>query len=187
MNKANGLFIRHFQPTLPASTKSLANELYRKRRLNSADETLNNINKQIQKLVVENKRTEWQSAVDKSDHRTGISNIWRLVKGLSGKKTNNSPNKSVRFADKTYLDPNMNANKFAHHFTPPPIRLAGDKSQKQLKRQMHQLRLTGTPFFTPANTNEAIRLAKSSTAIGPDEMSTLNQKKTRSRCHQLSY
>ena len=82
-----------------------------------------------------------------------------------------------RFAGKIYLDPKMIANKFAHQFTPPTIRLTGDKSKRQLKRQFHQFPLTGTPSFTPADTKEAIRLAKSSTANGPDGMSTLHLKK----------
>ena len=124
--------------------------------------------------MVEDKRTEWQSAVDKCHHRTGISHLWRLAKGLSCKQPHNSPNKGVRFADKTYLDPTTIANKFAHQFTPPPIRLTGDKSKRQLKQQLRQLPLTGTPSFTPADSKEAIRLAKSSTAIGPDWMSTLH-------------
>ena len=71
----------------------------------------------------------------------------------------------------------MIANKFAHLLTPPPIRLTVDRSKRQLNRQFHQLPLAGTPSFTPADTNDAIRLAKSSTAIGPDEMSTLHLKK----------
>ena len=50
-------------------------------------------------------------------------------------------------------------------------------SKRQLKRQFHQLPLTGTPSFTPANTKEAIRLAKSSIASGPDGMNTLHLKK----------
>ena len=61
---ASGLFIlagriQHFQPTLPASAKSLADERDRKCGLNPADETLNDLNKQIKKLVVEDKRTKW--------------------------------------------------------------------------------------------------------------------------------
>ena len=179
MNKASGLFIpagriQHFHPTLPASAKSLANEQDRKRGLNPTDETLNGLNKQIQKRVVEDKRTKWQSAVDKCDHRTGISHLWRHVKGLSGKQPHN---KGVRIADKTYLDPKMIANKFTCPVTPPPICLTGDESERQLKRQFHQLTLTGTPSFTPADTKEEIRLAKSSTAIGPDGMSTLRLNK----------
>ena len=71
----------------------------------------------------------------------------------------------------------MIANKFAHQFTPPPIRLTGDKSKSQLKRKFHQLPLTGTWSFTTANTKDAIRLAKLSTAIDPDRMSTLHLKK----------
>ena len=57
VNKASGHFIpagriRHFQPTLPASAKSLVDEPDQKRRSNSAVETLNDLNKQVQKLVV---------------------------------------------------------------------------------------------------------------------------------------
>ena len=132
VNKASGLFIsvgriQHFQPTLPESTKSLADERDRKRGLNPTDETLNVPIKQIPKLVVEDKRTKRQSAVDKCDHRTGISHLWRISKSLSGKQPHNSPIKGVRFADKTYLDTKMFANKFAHQFTPPPIRLIGEE------------------------------------------------------------
>ena len=126
---------------------------------------------------MEEKRTEWQSAVDRCDHRTGISHLWRHVKGLSGKQPHNSPNMDVRIADEIYLDARMIANKFNHQFTPPQIRLTGDKSNRKLKRQFHQLPLTGTPPFSPADTKEAIRLAKSSTAIGPNGMSTFYLKK----------
>ena len=50
VNKASGLFIpdgriRHFQPSLSASAKSLADERNRKRRLNPNDETLSDLNK----------------------------------------------------------------------------------------------------------------------------------------------
>ena len=71
----------------------------------------------------------------------------------------------------------MIASKFAQQFTPPLMRLTGDKSKIQLKRQFHQLPLTGTPSFTPADTRETIRLAKSPMAIGADGMSTLHLKK----------
>ena len=50
-------------------------------------------------------------------------------------------------------------------------------SNIQLKRQFHQQSLTGMPSFTPADTKEAIRLAKSPSAIGRDGMSTLHLKK----------
>ena len=183
VNKASGLFIpagriQHFQSTLPASGKSLADERDKKFQINPTDETLNDLNKQIKKLLVEDKRTRWQYTVDKCDHQTGISHLWQLGKGLSGKKLHNSPNKDVRFADKTYLDPKMIANKFVHQFTPPPIRLTGDKSKRQIKRQFHQLPLKGTSSLTPADTKEAIRLAKSSSAIGPYGISNLHSRST---------
>ena len=132
VNKASGLFIpagriQLFHPTLPASAKSLA------------DETLNDLNKQIKKLVEEEKRTKWQSAVDKCVYRAGISHLWRVVKGLSGKQPHKSPNMGVRFADNINLDSKMIANIFAHKFTTSPIILTGDKSKIQLKRQFHQL------------------------------------------------
>ena len=48
---------------------------------------LNDLDKQIQKVVVvEDKQTKWQSAVDKCDHRTGLSHIWQLVKDQIGNK-----------------------------------------------------------------------------------------------------
>ena len=182
MINASGLFIpagriQHFQPTLSASAKSFFDERDRKRELNPANETLNDLNKQIPKTGGGRLANQMTIRVDKYYHRTGISHLWRLVKGLSGKQPHNSPNNGVRCADKIYLDRKMIANIFAHQFTPPLIRLTGDKSKRQLKRQFHQLSLTGTPSIMPADTKEAIRLAKSSTAIEPDGMSTLHLKK----------
>ena len=75
------------------------------RGINPADETLIDLKKQIQKLVTEDKRTKWQSAVDNDVHRTGMSYLWRLGRDLSGNKSHNSPNKGVRFADKINQDP----------------------------------------------------------------------------------
>ena len=128
VNKASGLFIpagriQHFQPTLPASAKSLADERDRKRGLNPADETLNDLNKQIQNLEVEDKRTNRQPSFDKCDHRTGISHLWRIVKSLCGIKPHNSPKKDVRFADTNYLDSKKIANKCAHQYIPPPMHM----------------------------------------------------------------
>ena len=97
VNKASGLLIpagriQHFQPTLPASAKSLADERDRKRGLSPADETLNDLNKQIQNWWC--KTSEPKSAVDKCDHRTGISHQWRIVKVLSGKKRTTRPTRA---------------------------------------------------------------------------------------------
>ena len=70
VNMASGLFIpagriQHFKPILPAPAKSLADERDRNRGLNPADEMLNDRNKQIQNMVVKDKRTKWQSAFEK--------------------------------------------------------------------------------------------------------------------------
>ena len=65
------------QPNLPASAESLAVERERKRGLNLADETLNDLNKQIKKLVVEDKRTKWQSSTNAT-----IEQAYRIYDGL---------------------------------------------------------------------------------------------------------
>ena len=191
MNKASGLFIpagciQHFKPTLPVSAKSFTDEQDRKRGLNPAEKTLNDLNKQIQKLMVEDKRIKWQSADDKCNQRTGISHLWQLVKDISGKKPHNSPNMGVRFANKIYLGPKMIANKFAHQFRLPPICLTGDKSIRQAKRQLHQLPLTGTPSFMPADTkSDPIGQIVHSHQTRRDEHPPPQE--AQSWCHQLSY
>ena len=91
VNKASGLFnpvgrIRNLQPTLPTSEKSFAYGQDRKRRISPTDGMLSDLNRQSHKLEVVDKRTTWQSADAKYDHRTGISHQRRLVNGLSGKK-----------------------------------------------------------------------------------------------------
>ena len=181
MNKASGLFIpagriQHFQPTLPASVKSFADERDRKSGLNPTDETLNDLNKQIQKLVMEDKRTKLESAVDKCDHQTGMSHLWRLAKGLICKQPHNSPNKGVRFAEKTYLDPKMIANKFDYQFIPPPIR-PKDSSNAAINRNaaIHACRRKRSdPIGKIVHSHRARR----------DEHP--QPEETRSRCHQPS-
>ena len=55
--------------------------------------------------MVENKRIKLQSADVKFEHRTGISHLWWIAKGLRGKRPRNSSYKGVQFADKYLLDP----------------------------------------------------------------------------------
>ena len=62
VNMVSGLLIpagriRNYQPNLPTSAKLPADERCRNRWLNSAAETLFDLNKLIQDLVVEDKRT----------------------------------------------------------------------------------------------------------------------------------
>ena len=90
VNKVSGLFIptcriQLFQQTHSASAKLLADERDRKRGISPADEMLNGLNKQNEKLLVEDKRTKFIFPVDKYNHRTGTSHLWRIVKGQSGK------------------------------------------------------------------------------------------------------
>ena len=129
--------IRQFQPTLPASAKLLADERYRKRRQNLTDETLNDPHKLIHILLMNDKRAKLQFAVGKCDRRTSISYLWRLIKGLSGKKTHNSHSKGIWSADTTFQDPKVIENKCANKFTPPPTCQAGDSSKRQLKLHFH--------------------------------------------------
>ena len=107
------------------------------------------------------------------DHGRSTSHLWRLVIGLSGKKSLKSPNMDVGFALSTYLYPKMIANKFAHQFTPPPIRQGGDKIKWLLKRKFHQLLSAAPPSFTHADIKKPIWFFKSFTDIVPVGMSTV--------------
>ena len=87
--------------------------------------------------------------------RTYISFKYRHIASMattSYKKSHDTSNKGVQFAVMTYLDSRM----IAHKFILPPIRLAGDNSKIHLRRQYHQLPLTGTASFTLAYTNQEI-------------------------------
>ena len=87
VNKASGLFIpacriQHFQPILPASANSLADEQNRKRGLNPTDETLNDLNKQIQKLVVEDNRPTSEPNGNQPSTNATIEQAYRIYGGL---------------------------------------------------------------------------------------------------------
>ena len=110
VNKASGLFIpagriQHFQPTLPASAKSLADERDRKSGLNPIDAMLIDLNKQIQKTDGGRQANQMAIRVDKCNHRTGISHLWRLVKGLSGKKRSTRPSRASGSTTRPTLTP----------------------------------------------------------------------------------
>ena len=65
----------------------------------------------------------------------------------------------------------MIANKFAYQFTTPPIHPNGDKSKRQLKQHFHQLSLTLSPTFPPAEKK------KRSGSVGQHGIGTLHLKK----------
>ena len=135
-----------------------------KNQLNSADEMLNDLNKHIKKTggVIQAN----QMAIRRRQMRPSSRHVASMA-AFYGPTRKNPHN----WLSKTYLDRKKIANKFVHQYTPPPIRLEGDEFKSQLKRKFHQLPLIGTP----ADKNQAIRLAKSSTDIGPNGMSTLHR------------
>ena len=78
-----------------------------------------------------------------------------FVKDLSGKQPHKSPNKCVLFADKTYLDPKMTANKFVHQFTPPPIRLNIRHALHSQRSPRHCCRLLKKKAASPNSSRRA--------------------------------
>jgi hypothetical protein len=103
------------------------------------------------------------------------SRFWNLLRGLSGKKAHVPSNQPISFDSDSCSNPKVIADKFLKQYVPAP---RSDPINRKVLRRLHlnhPIDHSYTPF-TSAQTLEAINHASSSTAKGPDGLTSIHLK-----------
>ena len=170
-------FHRNFVPGLDAVSASLIAERDARRSRDPNDPELPGLNLRISASLASESRKRWMETVTDCDRRSNPSHFWRLLKGLSGKRTTSTPNQPIKFKDKMYSKTSTIADKFCSQYANVKS-FVQDKEARKIYRNvkvLNQLDVNYSPFSEP-DTIDAIKASKNSTAAGPNGLTILHLK-----------
>ncbi len=152
---------------LPTAAARLINERDEIRNANPADNRLPDLNKQINKSINEHRKKKWAEHL--STCQPGSKKLWSTIKRL-GNQPQQPNNQGISFNNKTYSHAKKIADQFNRQYTPE----ARKKPDQALRRTLRSLKKKSKHqliIFTPEQTLAAIKKAKNSKALGPDDLS----------------
>ena len=81
-------------------TTSILDVMSRRYDLHKRDHTspeLPRLKKDIQKCICVHKRQKWKDFVETMDQKTGLTKLWRTIKGIDGRAKRTAENKTITF------------------------------------------------------------------------------------------
>ena len=173
---------KDFNPSLTPEILTLTTERDSRRAQDPTDPAIPALNAEIDHLIRDTARSRWRATVSSTSYSANTRKFWTLIRSLSGTRTRIPPNQPISFTTldgttKTCTKPSAIAKFFTKQFTSIKPHTQDPELRKTLRRlhQEHQLDHSFSPF-TSANTTEAIKQSKNSTATGPDNLSILHLK-----------
>ncbi|XP_065354130.1 uncharacterized protein LOC135948669 [Calliphora vicina] len=114
------------RPHFPAEAAGLADERDDIRSTNPDDPRIAQLNRDISRLVNEDKRNKWLDHLNNCNLSSGVGKLWSTVRSLSN-PTKKDDRVAIKFADTTISDPKRCARAFCRQFIEHPER---DKAKK---------------------------------------------------------
>ena len=154
---------------LPTEAARLIDERDEIRRNNPNDDRLNDLNNNINQKIRDHRKQKWTEHLDSC--LPGSKKLWSTIKGL-GNNPRQPENQGISFNNKTINHPKKLATNFNKQYTPNTDKKP-QQALRNILRRMKRKAKDQAPVFTPAQTLEAIKKAKSSKALGPDGLSPI--------------
>ena len=153
---------------LPENIRSKITERNEKRKANSKDPSLKNLNNTIDKLILTHRSELWQKKINAEwDHKKNTHILWNTISALSGKKQANSPNRTLTFNNKQLTTPKSIATAFNHQFTHATT-YSTSSSNRKISKQIKNLAPPPTDLLTTTQVNKAIETSVTNKSTGPD-------------------
>jgi hypothetical protein len=133
------------------------------------------MNQEINRIIADNKRKAWRNKVVAAGQHAEPTKFWGLLRGLADKRTHGPRNQPITFGSTTCSDPRVILEKFIRQYVPLPC---SDPHTRKTLRNIccnHKIDHSYSPFIV-AQTEEAIKKASSSTATGPDGLTSVHLK-----------
>ena len=167
----------NYVPGLNAESAGLVRERDEVRVRDPNDPSLVDINQRLATSIASSNRARWMEKVTEADRKSNSGCFWRLLRGLSGKRAHQAPNQPISFNGKIYTKASSIANAFIKQYT----NLKEYKSDKESRRRLKYMKINNPldrelNLFTTANTIDAIKMSKNSTACGPNEITAVHLK-----------
>ena len=150
----------------PTQTAKLMEDRDQIRRADPADPRLKDLNDEINTQTKVHRQEKWLEHLENCG--PGTKKLWDTIKSID--KQPQPDNQSIKFNEKHFNNPKKLATQFNTQYTPGTT----TKPSKEFRRLLRRMRKkTSDPavFITPEQTLRAIKKAKNSKAMGPDNIS----------------
>ena len=169
-------YVKDYTPSLDPESRRLIDERDEVRRQDPNDASLPDLNQRVSASISASARARWMEAVAEADRRTNPQRFWNLLKRLSGKRAKQNPNQPIAFGQKTQTSRSGIANAFCKQYMNSSAYKASKESRETFRAvKRNNLDHNYSPF-TEEMTREAIKMAKNSTAVGPNNVNILHLK-----------
>ena len=153
---------------IPTEAMRLIEERDEIRKHNPHDPRLSDLNKNINIKIKEHKSSKWKEHLDKCEPNS--KKLWSTIKNINSKPSQPN-NQGIKFNNKVHNNPKKLATKFGSLYTPctnkKPV-----QTSRNIRRHLKQPK-DEEINITEQQTKEAIKAAKNSKALGPDEISPI--------------
>ena len=168
---------KNYTGRLPPVARTLTQERDRLSTLDPTDPAIRPLEVQIQQSIRQDAQDQWQSYLDSCDRSTNPSRYWSFMRKLAGKRSPLPPNITITIGGKECSGPKTIARAFTKQFT-TTVEHQQDPLMRRLTRKIHDHHPLDRDFrpFSVRDVEGAIRKAGSSTARGPDGLSTVHLK-----------
>ena len=154
---------------IPTEAMKLIEERDQIRKSNSLDPRLKDLNKNIDTKIREHKQQKWKDHLDSCQPNS--KKLWTTIKNLNSQPPQPN-NQGIKFNNKIHHNPRKLAQKFNSQYTPHSDKKPKQKSRKVLRHLKVQPADPKVKIST-AQVREAIKKAKNSKALGPDDISPI--------------
>lgn len=140
-------------------------------------EQIHNLNIQINTLISEKQRKNWDRYLTTLDHKTNSTQVWKTIKKIHSGQTQPPPShESIRRNGKITTRKEQ-CNLLISHYSKISHKPT-TKENRSIIRTLKKLHIDPSqpPPFTPEDTVTAIKSLKNSKATGPDNISNLHLK-----------
>ena len=167
--------IKEIIPEIPTSTarKIKERDLLRSTQPNSPHIT--QLNNEIFSEINTHKREKWKETIANINRKTDSSKLFKLIKNLNGSNTKSNCNQSIKFKGKYISYPTKIANAFNKQYT-SIVEHKSSRESRCITNRIKSIKIEEAIIFTIDQTKSAIKMSKSSKALGPDNISPLHLK-----------
>ena len=135
------------------------------------------LDKDIQKCICEHKRQKWRDFVENMDHKTGITKMWRIIKGIDGRGKRTTENEVISFNGISFSSSKQLAAKFNKQFNTSKQGIHSTSRETRLvTRGTKRKPMDMADTFTADIVTRAIKSCRNSKAFGPNKLSIFHLK-----------
>ena len=166
--------IKTIVPEIPTSAAEKMKSRDDLRKSNPTSPQIGVLNKEIENEIRTHRRDKWREHVEDTSRKQDPGKLFKLIKQLNGNPQDKG-NQAIKFKGKYVSTAKNIANNFNNQYS-AVTRHISSKEARIITRKSKKFSNENSTIFSSNQTQEAIKKAKASKALGPDGISTLHLK-----------